>query len=33
MFGEGKVEGNEEKKVKGRAGNCWLNPVVGGDLP
>jgi hypothetical protein len=35
MFEKGTVEGNEEKKVKDKAGtsNCWLKPVVGGDLP
>jgi len=33
MFGKGTVEGNGEEKVQEKAGNSWLKPVVGGDLP
>jgi hypothetical protein len=33
MFGRGTVEGNEEEIVREKAGNRWLKPVVGGDLP
>jgi len=32
MFGKSTAEGNEEEKVEEKAGNCWLRPVVGGDL-
>jgi hypothetical protein len=33
MFGKGTVEGKEEEKVQEKAGNRWLKPFVGGDLP